>query len=267
MKSSSIYILTVVLALVLIALCEAGSAGSFQINGSDLDYEFRDAKIIDLRTNTVSSVVTLREVVKIPPPSEPVLVKTFYEGKLSPLMKSVFQDQKIRGMTINGKYIAILHTDFEKEYQDVLKHELVHAYISLASPEPLPFWFQEGSAVHFSTDKPKKFYGRPSEEQIGVMEGKVVEVADSYKQKLQSFHFLIEKAGKKKFYEWYKQAVETGNVDARPLVGLKPLSETDTKTAESKKAIPIWLWGVIGGVVIMVGIIGYYASQRDNSYI
>ena len=241
--------------------CEAVSSGS------GLDYEFRDAKRIDLRTSTVSSVVTLREVVKISPPHEPILVKIFYEGKLSPLMKSVFQDQKIRGMTINGKYIAILHTDFDKEYQDVLKHELVHAYITLASPQPLPFWFQEGSAVHFSTDKPKKFYGKPSETHVGVMEGKVVEVADTYKQKLQSFHFLIEKAGKKKFYEWYKQAVESGNVDARPLMGLKPLDETEDKTSISKKPIPVWLWAVIGGVVIIVGIIGFYASQRDNSYI
>lgn len=267
LKTNSVYIIAVIMALVFIAVLEAEAAKSFQLSGSDLNYEFRDAKAVDLRTTTISSVVTLREVVKIPPPDEPVLLKTFYEDKLSPLMKSVFQDKKVRGVTINGRYVAVLHTEFDKEYQDILKHELVHAYITLASPKPLPFWFQEGSAVHFSTDKPRKFYGKPSEKQVGAMEGKVVEVADSYKQKLQSFHFLIDHVGKDKFYEWYKQAVETGDVDARPLVGLKPVSEAEAKDKPTQKAIPVWAWCVIGGVVILIGIIGYYTSQRENSYI
>ena len=253
----------ILLVLVIAAEC-VNASGARNFNLSDLDYEFRDAKKIDLRTNATSSVVTLREVVKIPPPAEPVLLKTFYPNKLSPLMKSAFSDEKIRGVTINGKYIAIMHTDFVKEHQDVIKHELVHAYITLASPQQLPFWFQEGSAVHFSTDRAKKFYGKPSD-QIGVMEGKTVEITDTYKQKLQNFHFLLERVGKDKFYEWYKHSVETGVVDARPLLGLDPTKEMQESV--SRKPIPVWLWVVISVVVIAVGIIGFYASKRDELYI
>lgn len=263
MRKKSISTCIILLIVVLAAQCvDASAARSF--SESALEYEFRDAKIINLRTNTLSSIVTLREEVKIPPPSEPVLLKTFYENKLSPLMKSAFPSKNIRGVTINGKYIAIMHTEFEKEYQDVLKHELVHAYISLASPQPLPFWFQEGSAVHFSTDRAKKFYGKPSE-RVGVMEGKTVEITDTYKQKLQNFHCLIEMAGKEKFYVWYKDAVETGVVNARPLLGLEPIAQTPEKA--SNKPIPVWVWVLIGAVVITVGIIGFYVSKRDETYI
>lgn len=233
-----------------------------QIDESALRAAFADAQSIDLATSKVSSVVTLRDVVEIPPPSTPVLVKTFAREHIPEALKPAFSNPDIMGVTISGRYIAIIRTEFYKEYQDVLRHELVHAYISMASPQPLPFWFQEGSAVHFSMDKTRKFYGQPSKDQIGVMVGRTVELTDAYKQKLQSFHFLIEKVGKKRFYEWYRNAVETGVVDARPLVGLTP--KVETKSGRFNRPFPVWLGVVIGIVVISIIVIGLYAARRES---
>ncbi len=229
-----------------------------------LEKAFEGAQKIDLTTSKVSSVVKLREVVKIPPPADIVLAKTFKRESLPAVLQSAFANPNISGVTIGGRYIAIIHTDLHKEYDDILAHELVHAYITLASPNPLPFWFQEGSAVHFSTDKDRKFYGQPSKDQIGVMIGKTVELDDTYKQKLQSFHYMIEKAGDKKFNKWFREAVITGKVNPRPLLGL---SEQPSASKHSAKRAPFWFVGVIAVVVIVVIIIGIHTARREEGYI
>jgi hypothetical protein len=225
---------------------------------------FTDSQHVDLNTSKVPSVVKLRDIVKIPPPQERVLVKTFKRNALPAILQPAFSNPGVSGVTIGGRYIAIISTDLKKEYDDILSHEMVHAYISLISPKPLPFWFQEGSAVHYSTDKTRKFYGQPSKDQVGVMVGKTVELDSTYKQKLQSFHFLIEQAGDKKFNEWFRDAVMAGVVNPRSLVGL---SETTQEPHRSVKRFPQWLFGVIAGVVIIVLVIGYHVARRDDGYI
>lgn len=246
-------------------MCGVSGASSPSVFAqAQLDAAFKGAEMVDLATSKVHSVVTLRETVKILPPPETVLVKTFKRESLPEVLKPAFAKPEVVGVTINGRYVAIIHTDLHKEYQDVLAHELVHAYISLASPKPLPFWFHEGSAVHFSTDKAWKFYGQPSKDQVGVMVGRTVELTDTYKQKLHSFHYLIEKVGKERFYEWYKEAVETGNVDARPLMGLKPASEVEK---QRKKGLPLWMIVGAGVVVVAVVIIGLHATREDREYL
>lgn len=228
-----------------------------------LDEAFKGAQVVDLTTSKVSSVVKLREVVGLPPPPEPVLVKVFKRDSLPPVLAPAFAKPTVQGVTIAGRYVAILQAAFDKEYQDMLRHELVHAYISMASPRPLPFWFQEASAVHFSTDKARKFYGKASDEHVGMVEGRVVDLDPVYKQKLQSFHYLIAKVGQKKFYQWYKNAVETGVVDARPLIGL---STTTDPQATSRRRFPVWLVAIAGVVVIVVAIIGYVVSRREPEF-
>jgi len=249
----------------LVALLGAGqlhASSPVRLAHARLAAAFEDAQVVDLATSDVSSVSTLREVVKIPPPATPVLVKTFKREELPEVLHGIFLDSKVKGVTIQHRYIAIIHTPLHKEYEDVLRHELVHAYISMASPEPLPFWFQEASAVHFSMDKPRKFYGQPSKTKPRMMEGRVVELTPTYKQKLRSFHFLIEQVGKERFYQWYKQAVMTGNTDARPLLGLGP--KDDTPREEPKKAFPMWLGVVIGAAVVIVAIAGYVSTKSSG---
>jgi hypothetical protein len=222
---------------------------------------FEGAQEVDLATSRVTSVVKLREVVKIPPPADIVLVKTFKREALPAVLQPAFHNPNISGVTIGGRYIAIIQTDLHKEYDDILAHEMVHAYITLASPSPLPFWFQEGSAVHFSTDKGRKFYGQPSKDQIGVMVGKTVELDATYKQKLQSFHFMIEKAGDEKFNKWFRDAVMTGIVNPRPLLGL---SEKPLAPKHSLRRLPLWLIGIAVGVVVIVIVIGIHVARRED---
>ena len=248
-------ILLVVIALV--AASHVRASHPLTVTQSDLAAAFQDADKVDLAKSDVTSVVTLREVIGIPPPATTVLVKTFERDKLPRVLQGVFLNPGIAGVTIQGKYVAIIQTAMQKEHDDILRHELVHTYITMASPAELPFWFQEASAVHFSTDKGRKFYGQPSKTKRRAMEGHVMELSDTYKQKLKSFHFLIDQVGKDKFYEWYKQAVITGNVDAGSLVGLEPKEERQ----KAKKGFPLWLGGLIGAVVVVVGIAGYYASK------
>lgn len=228
---------------------------------AEMQAAFSGAQTVDLRTSKVSSVSKLRDLVGIPPPSTPILVKTFKRDLLPDVLKPAFARPGVVGVTINGSYIAIIHTDLSNEYEDVLRHELVHAYITLASPHPLPFWFQEGSAVHFSMNKSRKFYGQPSKDDPRLMVGKVVELDDTYKQKLQSFHFLIDKVGERKFYKWYKNAVETGVVDARPLVGL---DEEQPRPTAPRKRFPLWLAGLAGAIVAIVGVAAYVSMRRSD---
>jgi len=230
----------------------------------DLASAFKSAQVVDLRTSEVSSVVTLRNVVKIPPPSEPVLVKVFKGENLPPVLIPAFSKPGVNGVTIEGRYVAILQTEFHKEYEDILRHELVHAYVSLTSPEPLPFWFQEGGAVFFSSGKGRKFYGHPSKTEVGVTVGRVVDLDPTYKQKLQSFNYLIEKAGKKRFHEWYRNAVVTGVVDASTLLERGPSAPRSEQILG--KRLPAWLWVVGAIVVIVVALIGFYAARREAGY-
>lgn len=254
--------LALVVLLFVVGILPGRASDPVTFKASELAAAFTGAEQVDLATSRMSSVVKLREVVGIEPPDQPVLVKTFRRESLPAVLQPVFARKGVAGVTISGRYVAILHTDLPKEHEDILNHELVHAYITMASPQPLPFWFQEASAVHFSTDKGRKFYGEPSKDNPRIITGKVVDLDESYKQKLQSFHYLIERSGPDKFYKWYKDTVLTGNVDARPLLGLK--DKVEEEPIRRNGSFPMWLVGVIGAGIIAVAIAGYISMRRGE---
>jgi len=225
---------------------------------------FQGARELDLRTSKVSSVVALRDVIKIPPPSQSVLVKTFRRSALPEALKPAFARPEVSAVTIGGRFVAIIHTDLASEYEDVLRHELVHAYITLASPKPLPFWFQEGSAVYFSTGKARKFYGQASTDHPGMIVGKTVELDPVYKQKLHSFQYMVQTAGDERFRKWFRRAVVSGQVDARTLTGEPKASAAPLR--DSQRPLPVWLMAAIGVVVVVVMVIGFHVSRRDRDY-
>ncbi len=92
-------------------------------------------------------------------------------------------------------------------------------------------------------------------------EGKVVDLTDTYKQKLESFDFLIEKVGKDRFYDWYRKTVETGNVDARVLLGSGRNAGVRSGPASHT---PVWLVVLVALVIIVVVVVGFYATRRDR---
>ncbi len=241
-----------------------GVIAQARVTTADLDEVFRGAQIVDLRTSKVPSVVTLREQVKIPPPAEPVKVKAFVREKLPSLLEPIFEKEAVRGVTIAGKYVAILKTETDAEYQDVLSHELVHAYVTLVSPEPLPFWFQEGSAVKFSTGAARRIYATAPPPDSDLLMGRVVEVDPTYKQKLQSFNYLIDKVGKQEFYDWYRRTVETGVVDTSSL--LRRGTPPPAYPLQSSRPVPSWIWILAAGVIAVIILIGYRSSLRHRGY-
>jgi hypothetical protein len=235
-----------------------------QVDDSALERLFSGAKKIDLRTCSAPSVVKLREAVRIPAPITPVFVKEFPPDAIPPEIQWAFARPGTVGVTLNHRFIAVLRSDFKRECQDILNHELVHAYISLASPKELPFWFQEASAVHFSTDADRSVYARPSEKYSGITEAKVSELPADYQQKLQNFHFLIVRSGPDKFYQWYRQTIASGYVDVRPLLGLPPLHKTEPRPDENRMSLWIGISAVCIVVLVLAG--GFYAIRRRDDF-
>jgi hypothetical protein len=235
-----------------------------EVYGTAIDEAFRGCATVDLRTSRAKPVVTLRDKYGIPPSSEPVLVKVIDPHRIPDALASAFANPNVRGVTINRRYIAILRTDFAREYHDILDHELVHAYISLASPKALPFWFQEASAVFFSTNKTVSFYGRATDTP-GQMIGKTSELTDVYKRKLQNFRFLSEYVGEARFRHWYTHAVVTGDVNARQVLGL---SENPPEQPVSRSPVPVVALGVsTAGVLALGGVAALFFSRRKKKLI
>lgn len=211
-----------------------------------------------LANNDVRSVVTLRKTVKIPPPPGFVYVKTYKTAKsMPPVVADVFQrltpeeGAKVQGVTIRGRYIAILKSDYAEQNADSLAHEMVHAYITLVSPSELPKWFQEGSAVYFTGGSEYSYYIKNGDTRIAQ-----VGIPEDYKRKLYAFQHLEHDLGKKKLYEFVRKSVVTGVVDARPALGIKP--------NKPQPKPPVWpIYAICGGAAALVAIAAIIQQRRD----
>ena len=184
--------------------------------------EFLGGDTYLLATSNVGSVVKLRELVKIPPPPGFVYVRKYAsKSSMPPEVAEVFAEladsegSKVRGVTINGRYIALLETEFHNELVDNLSHELVHSYLMLAARTDLPKWFQEGAAVYFSTGRESGLYFKTGDPRI-----KEVTIPEDYKRKLYSFQYIEDKAGREKLFAFIRKSVETGRVEPPMALGL-----------------------------------------------
>lgn len=221
--------------------------------------EFLNGRIYVLKSTKVPSITKLRDWVKIPAPDDVAYVRIYpNKESLPPFVQPAFTRPQTRGVTIDGRYIAIIQSPYPQEMQDVLSHEMVHSYITLASPKPLPTWFQEGTAVYFSTGKEQKFYGR----EAGIPEGAMSSLPEDYKNNLFIFSYLEQKVGRPKVYEMIRKSVETGNADMR-VVGF---GFAANKT-EAKKQIPVKSL-ILGGSVILITVIAaaFWLSKRKDDY-
>lgn len=221
--------------------------------------EFMAGDMYLLATSDVKSVVKLREWVKIPPPEGFVYVKKYASRESMPqFVADVFdklttsQESQVRGVCIRGRYIALLETEYHDELVDNLAHELVHAYLTLASGVDLPTWFQEGAAVYFSIGKESRLYGKTGDPRM-----RQVTIPEDYKRKLYSFEYIEQKVGRKKLFEFVRTSVETGQVDPRAALGLGPMQESSRR--------PIWqAVAVIGVVAVVFLALWLRSSRRDN---
>jgi len=120
-------------------------------------------KLIDLATTDDPAIIKLRDVVGVPPPEGYVFVRFYSDRQQLPdLLKPIFADPNIAGVTILTRYIAIpgavssTATDqllWSRSISKTVSHELVHAYVNATlQPEridQLPLWYHEGLAIYF----------------------------------------------------------------------------------------------------------------------
>lgn len=223
--------------------------------------EFLTGETYLLSTSNINSVVTLRRTVKIPPPDGFIYVKKYRSiESMPPEVSDVFHrlstsdGAKVQGVTIRGRYIAMLNSEYQSQYADNLAHEMVHAYITLVSPSELPKWFQEGAAVYFSIGTDNRFYTKKGDMRIAQ-----VTIPEDYKRKLYTFQHIEEQIGKPKLYAFVRKSVVTGDVDARSALGLKP-AQPEPKPSK----MPIYVFG--GGMVLMVLVAWIVQRRRDDIF-
>ncbi|MDO8587440.1 MAG: hypothetical protein Q7T82_10400 [Armatimonadota bacterium] len=227
--------------------------------------EFLTGETHVLSTSNIGSVVKLREEVKIPLPAGLVYVRRYAsQSSMPPIVQAVFARVKrsdkshTQGVTITGRYIALIRSEFHGENHDTLSHEMVHAYLHLASSGHLPEWFHEGAAVYFSLGRESKLYNKFEDPAII----KEMRVPEDYKSDLRSLQFIENKIGRAKLYEFVRRAVETGNPDPRAALGLKPPAP---EVVEEPSGISrLTLAALIGAGVLAAAVIAWVVWRRED---
>jgi hypothetical protein len=224
--------------------------------------EFLTGDVYLLSTSKIKSVVRLRDWVKIPPPSGYIYVKKYKTtSDMPPEVADAFQiltgseDANVRGVTMCGRYIALIEGEYHDELEDNLAHEMVHAYITVASPKPLPLWFQEGTAVYFSTGQDSRLYGNTGDPKVVI-----ATLPEDYKTRLHSLQYIENKVGRKKLYDFVRESVETGNVDPRKALGLAP---AEAPKAEKKASSSVVIFIMVGAIIL--GVVIWFIIRRDEA--
>jgi len=221
--------------------------------------EFLKGDCYLLSTSNIKSVVQLRDEVKIAPPPGFIYVRKYpstdaMPSEVTASWETLDQstESTVRGVTLQGRYIALLESEYHDELEDNLAHEMVHAYITLACPKALPIWFQEAAAVYFSTGKASKLYGKTGDPNMVKMV-----IPEEYKRKFYSFKYIEEKVGQEKLFSYVKNAVETGDVDARKVLGI------ETATQKPRNSSHLWFFIGAGAaaVILTVWLISYFRNS------
>ena len=120
------------------------------VNIRDMPYSMR---LVDFAKSRIRVLQVLRDELGIPPPAGHAVVRIFEPGDPIPEPVNEFHraSPEIAGVSFGGPYIAIFNAD--SGLDDVMAHELVHAYLSTVlgrAAARLPSWFQEGVALNLS---------------------------------------------------------------------------------------------------------------------
>ncbi|MEA3439349.1 MAG: hypothetical protein U9R58_03625 [Chloroflexota bacterium] len=133
-------------------------------DGLDTPTQGADLHLVDLGDVNDPAVNRLRNLLDLPPPEGYVFLRTYATtAAMPPLIRQIFEQRNVAGVTILSRYIAVLDeegqtwTDSALQAQTLprtISHELVHAYVnSTLGPEQIgnmPTWFHEGVAIYFS---------------------------------------------------------------------------------------------------------------------
>jgi hypothetical protein len=109
--------------------------------------------LLDFARSANRVLRTLRDEVRVPPPTGYAVVRVFEAGDPipAPLLEFHERSPEIAGAAFGGPYIAIFAADTAPD--TALPHELVHAYLGIAmghARERIPAWFHEGVALNLA---------------------------------------------------------------------------------------------------------------------
>ncbi|GEM_PF-1237915 len=113
--------------------------------------------IVMFEQSSDKAVQRLREEAHIAPPEGGAIVRVYQIKKEMPQpIHALFRGQ-VQGITRWCRFIAVSAEDkSRREIEDIISHELAHAYISSSlglNDEKLPQWFHEGVALYLSDAK------------------------------------------------------------------------------------------------------------------
>lgn len=162
-------------------------------------------KIVDFGSSSDKAISRLRDRVLIPPPKGGAILRIYEDKSVMPRSIAKLFSKDTGGLTIWSRFIAIFKENKSlDQLNDVISHELVHAYISSylgSDRDKLPRWFHEGVALYLSDSKDTYSY------RTGMNTQMVSWSPRDYADYRLSFRYLDSKLGKPGLNQFIREAV------------------------------------------------------------
>jgi hypothetical protein len=220
-----------------------------------------ELSIVNYARSDNKALRALREEVKIPAPKGGAIVR-IYTNKLvmPPPIRDLFQGD-IQGFTHWRRFIAVNKArKSPEELENIISHELVHAYIfsALGADNTLPKWFTEGVALYLSNTKDQYISSN-------VFWGDFISRAsDEYEEYRQVFRYLEHSLGRRGITRFIRQTVEQQSVtDSLPqIAGVSDYVVLRNKTMEWRTWRQNLFAGIGLGLILIIIITGSWYGYR-----
>lgn len=214
------------------------------------------------------AVRKLREEIGLPPPEGGAVVRIYYFKRAMPEPVRELFREGVQGITRWCRFIAINAEGLGKqELEDVISHELAHAYISSSlglSGDNLPRWFHEGVALYLSDARDVYV----SQTNFGM--GRIAWSPREYEEYKIAFKYIESRIGEQGTGEFIRRAVEGKSADEalRAIVGVSGYGELRSialkaKADEEKKAAIIG-YVIVGVVVLAISYVVRRSRRRKR---
>ncbi len=223
---------------------------------------------MNFATAQTQSLRRLRDEVKLPVPPGGAIIRTYSNRATTPPpIRRLFEDEVTRGITRECRFIAVsAEHQSQEERNDVVAHELVHAYILSSLGEKdfdkLPKWFHEGAALYLTNAKEQyENYPVPGLREVSTS-------PDEYKEYQQVFQFLEQKVGRPRLSQFIRETVQQRSVDEplKAVVGTVSYDELKTmalhERSEHRNRNAIWVSAV--AIVLLGGGLLFLLYQRGS---
>jgi hypothetical protein len=154
----------------------------------------------------------LRDEIRLSPPKGGAIIRVYPSKEAMPFPIRSLLNDSAQGITEWCRFIAVnAENKSPEELDDIVSHELVHAYIASylgVKNNRLPQWFNEGLALYLSSSKDQ--YVAP----WGLNWQLTSRVTDDYAEYHLVFRYLDSKLGRRGMAEFIHQVIAQRTVDA-----------------------------------------------------